>query len=458
MISDTIAAIATAVNNSGISVIRISGEEALAVIDRIYRSKKSGKVLSREKSHTIHYGYIVDQDQIIDEVMVLIMKAPNSYTREDVIEIDCHGGIVVTRRILETVLKNGARAAEPGEFTKRAFLNGRIDLSQAEAVIDVIQAKNEMALDSSVRQLRGGLREKVQSLRDNILRDVAFIEAALDDPEHISVDGFAEDLRTHTENNLNELEELLMRAEDGRMIKEGIRTVIVGKPNAGKSSLLNLLVGDERAIVTNVPGTTRDTLEETIMLRGICLTVIDTAGIRKTDDIVEQIGVLRAKEVMEQADLIIYVVDGSLELDENDLEIIELLQDRKAIVLLNKTDLSLALSQGELEKKTGKPVVPVSAKENQGLAELERLIEQMFFQGGLTYNDEIYITNERHKAAVREARESLKQVISSIENEMPEDFYSIDLMNAYEALGAIIGEAMDEDLVDMIFREFCMGK
>ena len=458
MKTDTIAAIATAMNNAGISIIRISGEEALPIMDRIYKSRSGDKKLSLTDSHTIHYGFIVDKDTVIDEVMVLIMKGPKSYTKEDVVEIDCHGGIVVTKRILETVLKYGARTAEPGEFTKRAFLNGRIDLSQAEAVSDIINAKNEFALKNSLNQLRGNVLNKIKEIRNSVIHDLAFIEAALDDPEHISLEDFSEELNTHIDSNLNELQILLKSSENGRLLKEGIKTVILGKPNAGKSSLLNVLVGSDRAIVTEIEGTTRDTLEETIQLGNITLNVIDTAGIRTTEDIVEKIGVSKAKKSAEDADLVIYVVDASKSLDENDMEIINLIKDKKAVILFNKSDLSVVLDQKEIKTLTGKEIIPVSAKENIGIDLLETWITEQFFRGNISFNDEIFITNIRQKEAIAGSIQSLEMVKQSISDGMPEDFYSIDLMHAYELLGGIIGEAVDEDLVNTIFREFCMGK
>lgn len=458
MRTDTIAAIATGLSNAGLSIVRISGEEAFLIIDRIYQSKSGKKILSEQDSHTLHYGYIHDEDQIIDEVMVAIMKAPRTYTKEDTIEINCHGGIVVTRKILETVLKNGARIAEPGEFTKRAFLNGRIDLSQAEAVCDIIHAKNEIALKSSLNQLRGKEYELIKALREKILRDIAFIEAALDDPEHISLEGFNEELLQHIETECQEIEHLIKNSKNGRIIKEGIKTVIVGKPNAGKSSLLNSLVGEERAIVTDIAGTTRDTLEETINLNGIILHIIDTAGIRETKDIVEKMGVDKAIRIAAEADLIVYVIDSSTPLDENDRAILEMIQDKKAILLLNKSDLESKVTIEEISSLTSQPVINISVKENTGIDEFEQLIKDMFFEGELSFNEEIYITNERHREAFVQALESLRMVKESIDNEMPEDFYSIDLMNAYEVLGRIIGENVEEDLVNMIFKEFCMGK
>lgn len=458
MKTDTIAAIATGLSVSGISIIRISGENALPIIDRLFQNKSGSKKLSKERSHTVHYGYVCDGETVIDEVMVLIMKAPKSYTMEDVVEIDCHGGVVVTKKILETVIKYGARPAEPGEFTKRAFLNGRIDLSQAEAVIDILNAKNEYALKNSMNQLRGTILDKIKGIRDTIIRDIAFIEAALDDPEHISIDHFGDELLERTDKNLVSLNQLLENADNGRMMKEGIKTVILGKPNAGKSSLLNVLLKEERAIVTDIAGTTRDTLEEAVQLNGICLNVVDTAGIRSTEDVVEKIGVDRAKETAKDADLIIYVVDASRNLDENDYNIIELIKNKNSIVLLNKIDLNTVITKDAIEKLTRKTVISISAKQKIGIEELENAIQTLFFAGKISFNDEIYITNVRHKSAIQDAIMSLKQVKRSIIEQMPEDFYSIDLMNAYEVLGEIIGESVGEDLVNTIFGEFCMGK
>lgn len=458
MKTDTIAAIATAMTSSGIGIVRISGDEALEVADRIFVPKKGNKKVSEMGTHTIHYGFVKDGDEIIDEVMLLIMKGPRSYTTEDTIEIDCHGGVLVMKKILETVLKYGARPAEPGEFTKRAFLNGRIDLSQAESVIDVINAKNDFALKSSVSQLRGSVLNKIKELRAAIIHEIAFIESALDDPEHIDIEGYPEELKMIVDKLLVSVDELLITSDNGRVLKEGINTVIVGKPNAGKSSLLNILVGQERAIVTDIAGTTRDILEEQIQLNGISLNMIDTAGIRDTDDIVEQIGVNKSKEYMEKADLIIYVVDSSTVLDENDEQIIEAIKEKNAIILLNKSDLNTVTAKEDLLKKIEKKTIEISAKENTGITELENTIKDMFFHGEVSFNDEVYITNIRHKNALEETKKSLEMVLGSIENSMPEDFYSIDLMNAYEELGSIIGESVGEDLVNEIFSKFCMGK
>ena len=454
----TIAAISTAMSASGIGIVRISGAEAMDVIAKIYRSKNGKKNICEVDSHTIHYGFIYDGEEVVDEVLVMIMRGPRTYTGEDTVEIDCHGGVYAMKRVLETVLKNGAVIAEPGEFTKRAFLNGRLDLSQAEAVMDVIQAKNSMALKSSVEQLKGSVQRAVKEIRARLLHQIAYIETALDDPEHFDLTGYPQELQGIVEEEGENISELLKTADDGRMIQEGIKTVILGKPNAGKSSLLNFLVGEDRAIVTEIAGTTRDILEEYISLNGITLRMIDTAGIRETEDIVEKIGVGKAKQMAEDADLILYVVDSSLPLDDNDHEIMELLSGRKSIVIYNKTDLEAAVDIEELKEKTGSPVIPVSVVEETGLRQLEDEIKRMFFHGELSFNDEVYITNARHKAALEEAKESLKLVIGSIEMGMPEDFFSIDLMNAYESLGRIVGESVGEDLVNEIFSKFCVGK
>ena len=458
MKTDTIAAIATAMTPSGIGIVRISGEDALTIIQKIYRSPKNRKNLFECSSHTIHYGYIYDGDEMIDEVMVLLMKAPNTYTREDTVEIDCHGGVFVMKRILETVIKYGARPAEPGEFTKRAFLNGRIDLSQAESVIDVIQSKNEFALKSSLNQLKGAVLQNIKAIRGNIIHEIAYIESALDDPEHISLDGYGETLKEKITVISEQIQKLLDSADNGGILKEGISTVIVGKPNAGKSSLMNILVGEDRAIVTDIAGTTRDILEEQINLGGISLNIIDTAGIRNTSDVVEKIGVSKAKEYAAKADLTIYVIDSSTELDENDFEIMELLDEQHSIVLLNKSDLTPVTTEETVKKHLNAKVISISAKNHTGIQELEDTIKEMFFHGEVSLNDEVYITNVRQKTSLQEALDSLHLVMQSIEDGMPEDFYSIDLMNAYEELGKIIGEAVEDDLVNEIFSKFCMGK
>lgn len=491
--TDTIAAIATALSDSGIGIIRISGPEAIEIADKIYVSKGGKKRLKNVDSHTIHYGFIVDKETVLDEVMVSVMKAPKSYTAEDTVEINCHGGVLMMRRILETVLNAGARMAEPGEFSKRAFLNGRMDLSEAEAVMDVIHAKNELALKSSVSQLKGAVSDKIKELRAKIIYEIAFIESALDDPEHITLEEYPERLSGIVTNLLADVNKLLSSADNGKMLKEGISTVIVGKPNAGKSSFLNLLIGEDKAIVTDIAGTTRDILEEQIRLNGITLNMIDTAGIRSTEDIVEKIGVEKAKKYAEEADLILYVVDSSVPLDENDSDIMQMIGSKKCIVLLNKNDLEPMVTEEIIKEEFVKNtqdfvsiedllfgdvtndidsqadaseednasklrIIKTSTKEATGMDDFEEIIKEMFFQGEISFENEVYITNIRHKEALQETKNALMMVKRSLEDNMPEDFYSIDLMSAYTFLGSIIGEEVSDDLVEEIFSKFCMGK
>lgn len=467
--TDTIAAISTGMTSSGIGIVRISGPDAVEIADKIYDSR-NGKKLADMPTHTIYYGYIRDGEEFLDEVLVMLMRGPRSFTAEDTVEINCHGGVYAMNRILELVTRKGARLAEPGEFTKRAFLNGRIDLSQAEAVIDVINAKNEYALKSSVSQLKGSVLKAVREIREKIIYHIAYIESALDDPEHISLDGYPEQLAAKVTYFQQEIAKLLATADNGRLIKEGISTVIVGKPNAGKSSLLNMLLGEDRAIVTEIAGTTRDALHETINLHGISLNMIDTAGIHETQDVVEKIGVERAKKYAMDADLILYVVDASGNIDEDDQNIISLLDDKKAIILLNKSDLENKITEESLKENLVKRlkhsedirILRTStidpSSENSGMEELEETIRNMFFEGELKQNNELVVTNLRHKEALQDALHSLQLVERSIEDGMPEDFYSIDLTSAYASLGKIIGEEVDEDVVNEIFSKFCMGK
>ena len=457
-ITDTIAAISSAAGNSGIGIIRVSGDEAIEVVDKIFRPANKNKKLANVESHTVHYGHIMDGDKTLDQVLVIVMKNPHSYTGEDTVEIDCHGGMLILKKVLDLVLKNGTRTAEPGEFTKRAFLNVRIDLSQAEAVMDLINSKNDFALNSSIEQLKGGVSDAIKDIRKDIIYHIAFIESALDDPEHISLDGYDEEITEMLNENINKISKLVNSFDNGRIMKEGIKTVILGKPNAGKSSLLNLMLGEDRAIVTDIEGTTRDTLEENINFNGLSLKIIDTAGIRDTEDLVEQIGVNKAKEIAKEGDLIIYVVDGSRELDDNDREIIKLINDKQAIILVNKSDMDTVINIDELKKDSNRDVILFSAKNGEGMDQLEEEIRNMFYSGKVTYNDQVYITNARHKEALENALESLKQVKNSVDAGMPEDFYSIDLMDAYTDLGLIIGESVEDDLVNEIFSKFCMGK
>lgn len=455
--ADTICALATAAVEAGIGIIRLSGDNAVELVSSFVRTK-GGKPLNIQESHRVKYGFVCDGEQVVDEVLVLTMRGPRSYTGEDTVEIDCHGGILMLRKILEICVKNGARPAEPGEFTKRAFLNGRIDLAEAEAVSELISARSEDGLKASMAQLRGSVSEKIREFRSILLEDDAYIEAALDDPEHISLEGFTEKLQEDVKKVQTGVRKLLDTAEDGRMLREGVRTVILGKPNAGKSSLLNALIGEDRAIVTSVAGTTRDTLEEQIQLRGVSLLLVDTAGIRETEDIVEKIGVERAMQAAEGADLILYVVDASEPLNADDVRIMEFIRGKKAIVLLNKTDLPPAVTQQLLEEKTGQPVLPVSMKKQEGLEALSDLVQKLFEHQEIRMNAEVIITSARHAALLRNAEQALSEVLRSIEMGLPEDFFTIDLMRAYTELGYILGEEVSEDLVNEIFSKFCMGK
>lgn len=453
--SDTIAAIATSMNSSGIGIIRVSGEDSISIVDTIYRGKNKLKDCD---SHTIQYGHIYSGDEIVDEVLVLIMKAPRSYTTEDVVEIDCHGGILVLKKVLSLLVKAGARIAEPGEFTKRAFLNGRIDLSEAESIMDLISSNSELAMKNSIKQLSGSLNKIIVSLRDKILYETAFIESALDDPEHYDLTGYPEKLKGKVEGIIDTVDGLIDSFNSGHILKEGINTLILGKPNAGKSSLLNTLSRRERAIVTDIPGTTRDTLEEQITINGVSLNIIDTAGIRETDDVVEKIGVDKAIDSIDDADLILFVLDSSRPLDENDEFIINKILDKKVIILLNKSDLSSVISEEEIYNKYNKCVISFSSVSLDGLKTLESTITDMFFNGEVRSDDTLYITNSRQAACLSNAKSSLENVLSSIDNMMPEDFFSIDLMDAYSYLGEITGETIDDDLANKIFSEFCMGK
>lgn len=492
---ETIAAIATGMTDAGIGIVRISGEEAIAVGENVFRSK-TDKKLSEQKTHTMHFGMICDEDEEIDEALVSLMRAPHSYTGEDTVEINCHGGMYVTGRILKAVLSHGARLAEPGEFTKRAFLNGKIDLSRAEAVMDLIRSKNEFALKNSLNQLHGSLFHAIKKMREDIIYEIAFIESALDDPEHISLEGYPERLKEKIENILQQMQQLENSFQNGRIRKEGIRTVILGKPNAGKSSLLNILSGEERAIVTQIAGTTRDVLEESVRIGDLVLNLVDTAGIREASDEVEQIGISRARKYAEDADLILYVADSSQPMDKNDDEIISLIKQKNVIILLNKSDLTMVTGKEEILKrwdwtdnrkytenrepllKMSPCVIEICAKSFDGennrnnninnsynndkwkdwKPELEKEIKRLFFNGNVCFNDEIVLTNARHMQELEECEKSLRLVMESIQNGMPEDFFSIDLTDAYEHLGHIIGEEISDDLIEEIFSKFCMGK
>ena len=464
----TIVGIASAAGG-GIGIIRVSGSESMKIVDSIFHPGKFNNeenealidksYLQQQKSHTIHYGFIIDgNNEVVDEVMVSVMKAPATYTREDVVEINCHGGNYILQRVMQLLLEKGAFLAEPGEFTKRAFLNGRIDLSQAEAVMKMISSKNEFALQSAVKQLEGSVSKYIQQIREQILYEMGRIESALDDPEHYDLTGYSDELFDKTEQQIVSLQRLLDRFENGRMKSEGINTVIVGKPNAGKSSLMNILLDEDRAIVTDIAGTTRDALQESVRLGGLMLNLIDTAGIHNTEDTVEKIGVDRAKQYIEQADFILFVVDGSEEWSDEDEQILPLIAQKKVIILLNKADLKAKVSELFLKDKLSWDTIAFSNETKQGLQQLEQYITDKFERGDLQFNDQICLTSIRHKNAVMQAVNALHRVEQSIKDGMPEDFFTIDLMEAYQQLGLINGDTATEDLVNKIFEEFCMGK
>ena len=455
---DTIAAIASGITASGIGIVRISGPGAFRVLEKIFRPANPDKKIMELPANTIHYGFIFDENEKIDEVLALIMKAPHTYTAEDTVEIDCHGGPFVMQKILSCTLRAGARLAEPGEFTRRAFMNGRIDLSEAEAVMDVIGAGSDDALKSSLMQLGGSVRREISDLREKIISEVAYIEAALDDPEHMDLSGYPEQLADRLTGVKNRLTRLRDSFNEGKMIREGIYTVILGKPNAGKSSLLNAMTGEDRAIVTEIAGTTRDSLEENIRLGGLSLRLADTAGIRQTGDLIEKIGVERARSLAEKADLILAVFDSSAAFDDNDEDIFSFIRGRKAIVLLNKSDLPACITEEDVLERCDAPCVVISAKKNEGISTLAEIIRKMFFGGNLRINEQTMITNVRHREAVEDTLHSIDLVFSSIEAGMPEDFFTVDLMDAYASLGKITGEEIGDDLVDAIFSKFCMGK
>ena len=460
----TIVGIASAAGG-GIGIIRVSGSESMKIVDSIFHPGKFNNeenealidksYLQQQKSHTIHYGFIIDgNNEVVDEVMVSVMKAPATYTREDVVEINCHGGNYILQRVMQLLLEKGAFLAEPGEFTKRAFLNGRIDLSQAEAVMKMISSKNEFALQSAVKQLEGSVSKYIQQIREQILYEMGRIESALDDPEHYDLTGYSDELFDKTEQQIVSLQRLLDRFENGRMKSEGINTVIVGKPNAGKSSLMNILLDEDRAIVTDIAGTTRDALQESVRLGGLMLNLIDTAGIHNTEDTVEKIGVDRAKQYIEQADFILFVVDGSEEWSDEDEQILPLIAQKKGIILLNKADLKAKVSELFLKDKLSWDTIAFSNETKQGLQQLEQYITDKFERGDLQFNDQICLTSIRHKNAVMQAVNALHRVEQSIKDGMPEDFFTIDLMEAYQQLGLINGDTATEDLVNKICEEF----
>lgn len=459
-IDDTIAAIATAPGEAGIGIVRISGDKSIDLTDQIFRSKE-GKKLSEYKPRRITYGYIIDPktDKRVDEVLVSYMKGPNTYTKEDIIEINCHGGMIPVKNILELVLRMGARAADPGEFTKRAFLNGRIDLAQAEAVMDLISAKTEKGFDVALNQLEGSLSKKVTKVRETLLEMLAHVEVSIDfaeeDIDEVTL-GFLLEKSSEVEKDI---QKLLDTADTGKILREGLSTVIVGKPNVGKSSLLNALVRESRAIVTDVPGTTRDVIEEHLNIKGIPLRLIDTAGIRETEDVVEKIGVEKSKELFNLADLIIVMLDASRELMEEDKQIMNLIGQKKALIIINKTDLPQKLNFEEVETIIGsKKIIKVSLVEEKGLEEIEDALVEMVYQGQVRAKDSLLVTNIRHKNALERALESIKDSTKAIKQQLPLDFVEVDIKNTWEALGEITGDSVGEDLLDHIFKNFCIGK
>lgn len=458
-LDDTIAAISTG-SAGAIGIVRMSGSESITLADSIFQSKNHVSLLDK-KSHTISYGYIIDKNtnNVIDEVLVTVMKAPNTYTKEDIVEINCHGGMVVLQKILETVLNSGARLAEPGEFTKRSFLNGRIDLSQAEAVIDLIQSKTDIARQSAVNQLGGSLHQKVSTMRSKLLDMIAAIEAAIDYPEHdIEQDTYSE-MEQKTKEILAEMEQLLKNADKGKIIREGIQTVIIGKPNVGKSSLLNWFLEEERAIVTDVAGTTRDTVEEYVNIEGIPMKIVDTAGIRQTSDVVEKIGVEKSKEYAQKADLILLLLDASRPLEQEDQEILSFVKDKKTIILLNKMDLEQKLTEQQLQPYAeNTKIITVSVKTNKGLEEFVQHLKNLFFEGEMISAEDGLLGNVRHKNALYKAKQAMQNALQTITTRMPEDFISMDLQEANSALGEITGDTVDEEIIDRIFTKFCLGK
>lgn len=450
---DTIAAISTALGNGSISIIRLSGKDAIEIVDKLFL----GKSLLRVNSHTINYGKIKFNNNIIDEVMVSVMHAPKTYTRENIVEINCHGGIYVTQNVLRAVLSSGARLAQPGEFTKRAFINGRIDLTQSEAVMDLINAKSNLALKNSLNQMSGVAKSIIDNLRNQILMEIAYIEASLDDPEHYELDNYGVNIKDKIVEIKNKIQQLIEDSLQGAILKEGIKCAIIGLPNAGKSSLLNILSNKDRAIVTNIAGTTRDIIQEQVLINDIPINIIDTAGIRKTDDIIEQLGVKKAFESIDEANLILYVLDASNEVIEDDIEILNKLDDEKTIIVLNKIDKENSKLQFTVAEKFS-TIVKISALKNENINLLKDKIIEKVCKDKYSPHDELYIANERQREYLISALDSIEKVVETIDMGMAEDFLTIDLTQCYISLGKILGEELEDDIIDKIFKEFCMGK
>ena len=458
---DTIAAISTPMGEGAIAIVRLTGDQALSIIDKIYKGP-GNKKLSEVSSHTIHYGHLVDPDseKVVEEVMVSIMRGPKTFTREDVVEINCHGGLVSVKKVLNLVLTNGARLAEPGEFTKRAFLNGRIDLSQAEAVMDLIRAKTDRAMNVALGQMEGRLSKLVQTLRQEILETLAHVEVNIDYPEYDDVEEMTHTMLIKKASYVkDQLVKLLQTAEQGKILREGISTVIVGRPNVGKSSLLNAFVQENKAIVTDIPGTTRDVIEEFVNIRGVPLRLLDTAGIRETEDIVERIGVEKSRTVLKEADLILLVLNNAEELTSEDMQLFEATKGMETIIIVNKTDLPQKIDMSRIREMSGNsPIIVTSILEDKGIDELEEAISNLFFEGDLEASDLTYISNTRHIALISQALKIMEDAISAIENNTPIDLVQIDLTRAWEILGEIIGDTVSESLIDQLFSQFCLGK
>lgn len=458
--SDTIAAISTAIGEAGIGIVRLSGRDSIEIANRIFIGNKV-KSLDEAENRKLTYGHIVDPEtgQIIDEVLIAYMKEPYTYTRENVVEIYCHGGVISVKRILEAVLSCGARLAEPGEFTKRAFLNGRLDLAQSEAVIDLIRAKTDKSLQVSLSQLEGGLSKRIRDIRNMLLEMLAHINASIDFSEDDVEDMGYEELENKARLVKDEIEKLLSTADRGKILRDGLNTVILGKPNVGKSSLLNSILRENRAIVTNIPGTTRDIIEEYVNIDGIPLKIIDTAGIRNTEDIVEKIGVDKAKEMVNKADLIIAVFDISNELSDEDYEIIEIIKDKQAIVLLNKSDLPKKYDKDYFEKLLpDKTIIYTSILEDIGVDALEEEIKRLFYSGDIDIESDVVVTNMRHKNQLIKAKKNIEDGIEGILANVPLDCIEVDIKACWENLGEISGDTVGEDILDRIFSDFCIGK
>jgi len=454
---DTIAAISTALGEAAIAIVRVSGPEAIPIVYRLFRGKVP---LAQVKSHTIHYGHLIrpDTGEKVEEVLVSVMRAPHTFTREDVVEVNCHGGIVGVQQVLQLILDAGARLAEPGEFTKRAFLNGRIDLAQAEAVIDLIRAKSERAMKLAIRQVEGRLSEKIRAIRQQLLELLAHLEVTIDYPEYDAEDLTRQHLLNETARLREEIRKLLASARQGRVLREGVSTAIIGRPNVGKSSLLNALARENRAIVTDIPGTTRDIIEEMVTVRGIPLRLVDTAGIRETADLVEQIGVQRSRKALEEADLILLVVNSGEPMTEEDRKLLAMVKDRNAILVANKADLPLRLDLQDLESAFPGRVVQTSTVGEPGLAQLEDKIAELFLSGEVETEDFTYLSNARHIRLLTQAEDALAEALRHLEEQIPVDMIGIDLRRAWSLLGEIIGEEVGEALLDQIFSQFCLGK